>query len=118
LDDRFCRNRAAARAAFFIEKIHDFAEGVGVRGIPEVGALAAHIDETHLFQFLKVVRKGGSGDAELFLDFTGNHAVGMSGKEEAKYLEARLRAEGGEAVGRASDEKRIGLPHISIVAVI
>jgi len=33
----------------------------------------------------------------------------MSGKEEAKYLEARLRAEGGEkAVGRASDEKRSG----------
>jgi len=42
----------------------------------------------------------------------------MSGKEEAKYLEARLRAEGGEAVGGASDEKRIGPRHISIIAVI
>jgi len=118
LDDRFCRNRAAARAAFFIEKIHDFAEGVGVRGIPEVGALAAHIDEADLFQFLQMMRKGGSGDAELFLDFAGNHTIRMGSKEEAKYLEARLRAEGGEAVGRASDQKGIELPHISIIAVI
>jgi len=76
------------------------------------------MDEADLFQFLKVVRKGGSGDAKLFLDFARDHAVGMSGKEEAENLEARLRAEGGEAVGGASDEKRIGPLHISIVAEI
>jgi hypothetical protein len=49
LDDRFCGDRAAACAAFFIEKIHNFAKGIGVRGIPEVGALAAHMDEANLF---------------------------------------------------------------------
>jgi hypothetical protein len=42
----------------------------------------------------------------------------MGGKQEAKNLEARLRAEGGEAVGGASDEKWIGLPHCSILAEI
>jgi len=118
LDDRFRGDRAAARAAFFIEKIHHFAEGVGVRGIPEVGALAAHTDEADLFQFLQMMRKSGSGDAELFLDFAGHHTFRMCGKEEAENLEARLRAEGGEAVGGASDQKRIGLLHTSIVAEI
>jgi len=76
------------------------------------------MDEAHLFQFLQMMRKGGSGDAELFLDFAGDQAVGMSRKEKAENLEAWLRAEGGEAVGGASDEKRIGLPHASIVAEI
>jgi hypothetical protein len=42
----------------------------------------------------------------------------MGGKQEAKNLEARLRAEGGEAVGGASDEKWVGLPHGSIFAEI
>jgi len=65
-----------------------------------------------------MMRKGGSGYAELFLDFAGDHAVGMRGKEEAENLEARLRAEGREAVGGASDEKWVGLPHISIIAEI
>jgi hypothetical protein len=74
------------------------------------------MDEADLFQFLQMMRKGGSGDAELFLDFAGDHAVGMSGKEEAENLESRLRAEGGEAVGEASDKKGIGLFHISIIA--
>jgi hypothetical protein len=65
-----------------------------------------------------VVRKSGSGDAELFLNFAGDHSFGMGGKQEAENLEARLRAEGGEAVGGASDQKWIGLPHISIIAEI
>jgi hypothetical protein len=42
----------------------------------------------------------------------------MSGKEKAENLEARLRAKGREAVGGASDEKWVGLPHISIIAEI
>jgi len=50
------------------------------------------MDEAHLFQFFQMMRKGGSGYAELFLDFAGDHAVGMRGKEEAENLEARLRA--------------------------
>jgi hypothetical protein len=40
----------------------------------------------------------------------------MSGKEQAENLEARLRAEGGEAIGGAGNEERIGLAHNSIIA--
>jgi hypothetical protein len=40
----------------------------------------------------------------------------MSGKEKAENLEAGLRAEGGETVGGAGNEERIGLAHISIIA--
>jgi hypothetical protein len=118
LDDGFCGDGAASRAALFVEEIHHFSEGLGIRGIPEVGALAADIDEAHLLQFFKVMRKSRSRDAQFFLDFSGDHSVGMSSKQEAENLEARLRAEGGEAVGGASNQQRIGLPHISIIAEI
>jgi hypothetical protein len=65
-----------------------------------------------------MVRKRGRGDAELLLDFAGDQALRMSRKEKAENLEARLRAEGGEAVGGASNEERIRLSHFSIVAEI
>jgi hypothetical protein len=76
------------------------------------------MDEADLFQLFQVVGKRGSGDAQLFLDFTGDHAVGMRGEQEAENLEARFGAEGGEAVGGASNEKWIRPPHNSIVAEI
>src|SRR6267378_723414 len=65
-----------------------------------------------------MMRKSGSGDAELFLDFAGDQALGMGGQQEPENLETGLGAEGGEAVGGASDQKRIGLPHCSIIAEI
>jgi len=93
--------RRAARAAFFIEKIHHFAKSIGVRGIPEVGTLAAHMDEADLFQFLKVVRKGGSGDAKLFLDFAGDHAFGWAARRRRRiWSEAPRR---GRRSGRRSE---------------
>jgi hypothetical protein len=42
----------------------------------------------------------------------------VGSEEEAQDLETRLRAEGGEALGGAGDEQRIGLAHVSIVAEI
>jgi hypothetical protein len=42
----------------------------------------------------------------------------VRGKEEAKNLQARLGAERGEAISRASDEQGVRVPHISIFAEI
>ncbi len=74
------------------------------------------MDKANLLQLLQVVRKRGSGDGEFFLHFPGHHTVRMSGKEQAENLEAGLGAEGGEAVGGACDQERIGPSHISIIA--
>jgi hypothetical protein len=118
LDNGISGNGAAARAALFIEEVHDFAQCVGISRIPQKSALAAHFDKTYLFQFFQVMRERRSGNGEFFLDFAGNHAFGVSGKEQAENLESRLGAESGEAVGGAGDEERIGLAHSSIVAEI
>jgi len=118
LDDGIGGNGAVARAAFFVEKVHDFAQSVGIGRIPEKSAFAADIDEADLFQFFQVMRKRGRRYAQFFLDFAGNHTLGMSGKEQAENLEARLCAESGEAVGGAGDQEGIGLAHISIIAEI
>lgn len=118
LDNGFGGDGGSARAALLVKEIEDFAERAGIRGIPEKSALAAHMDEAHLFELFQMMRKRGSGDAELFLDFTGDHSGGMGGQEQAKNLEAGLGAESGEAAGGADNEERIGLFHVSIVAEI
>ena len=83
-----------------------------------ISAFAPHVDKADLFQFFQVMRKGGSGNGEFLLDLAGNHALGMSGEEQTENLETGLGAKGGEAVGGAGNEKRIGLAHISIIAEI
>ena len=118
LDNGISGNGAAARAALFIEEVHDFAQCVGISRIPQKSTLAAHVDKTNLFQFFQVVRKGGSGNGELFLDLAGNHAFGMSGKEQPENLETGLGAEGGKAVGGAGDQEWIRSAHNSIIAEI
>ena len=118
MNDGFGRHGAGARAAFFIEKAQDFAQGIGVRGIPEISAFAADTDEANLFQFFKMVGERRSRDAEFVLEFAGDHSRWVSGEEQAENLEARLGAESGETVGGASNEKRVGFPHISMIAEI
>jgi len=118
LDDGFGGNSAGARAALFVKEVQDFAQRIGVRGIPEKSALATHVDQPNLLQFLQMVGERGSGDTELFLDFSGDHSRGVGRKEQAENLQARLSAEGGEAVGGAGDEEWVGASHISIIAEI
>jgi len=118
LDNGFDGDGASACAALFVKEIEDFAERAGIRGIPEKSAITAHMDEAHLFEFFQMVRKRGSGDAEFFLDFTGDHSGGMGSQEQAENLKAGLGAESGEAVGGASNEERIGPLHVSIFAEI
>jgi hypothetical protein len=105
-----------ARAALLVKEIEDFAERAGIRGIPEKSAIAAHMDEADLLELFQMVRKSGSGDAELFLDFTGDHAGGMGSQEQAENLKAGLGTESGEAVGGAGNEQWIGPLHASIFA--
>lgn len=109
---------ARARAAFFVEKIHDFAQGIGVRGVAEIGALAADLDEADLSQLFEMVGERGSRNSELLLDFAGDHAGGMGSEKEPKNLETRLSSEGREALGRASNQQWGGLGHVSIIAEI
>jgi hypothetical protein len=114
----FSRHSARARAAFFIEKIQDFSQRVGVRGIPKISAFSADIDEADLLQLFEVVGERGSRDTEFILELAGDHSGRVSGEEQAENLEARFGAESGEAVGGACDEQGIGPLHISMIAEI
>ena len=104
MNDGFGRHGATARAAFFVEKIHDFAQRAGVRGIPKIGAFAADVDEANLLELFEMVGKGGGWNAELFLDFAGDQAGRVGGEKETENLETRLGTESREAVGGARDE--------------
>lgn len=65
-----------------------------------------------------MMRKGGGGNAELFLDFPGDHPGGVSGKQQTHDLQARLGPDSGKTVGATGDEEGVGLLHISIIAEI
>jgi hypothetical protein len=118
LDDGFCGNGAGTGAAFLVKEAEDFAQGLGVGGIPKKGAVAADVDEAHLFELFKVMRKRRCGNTEFFLDFSGDHAGGMRGEEETKNLQTRLSAESSKAVGGAGNENRVRVHHSSIFAEI
>jgi hypothetical protein len=118
LNDGFNGDGASARAAFLIEKIQDFAQRVGVRGIPKIGAFAADVDEADLLQLFQMVRERGSRNPEFLLDFAGDHTGWVGCQEQPENLEAGLGAESGEAVGGAGDEERVGSLHISMIAEI
>jgi hypothetical protein len=118
LDDGIGGDSAGTSAAFVVEKAQDFAKGVGAGGVPKKRAFAADGDKSNVFQFFKMMRKRGRGDAELVLNFANVHSSGMSGEKKANDLQARLRAEGRKAVCRAGNKEWIGLPHSSIVAEI
>jgi hypothetical protein len=118
LDDGLGWHGAGASAAFFIEKIQDFAQSIRVRGVPEISAFAADFNEADLLQFLEMMRKRRSRDAEFLLHFPGNHPIRVSGQEEPQNLQPRLGAEGRKAIGGPNDEERIRLAHISMIAEI
>ena len=76
------------------------------------------MNEADLLELFEVMRERGGGDIEFLLNFADNHARGMGGKKKADDLQAGLRAESGEAVGRTGNQEGIGPRHISIFAEI
>jgi hypothetical protein len=118
LNDGLRGDGTGARAAFFIEKVQDFAQRIGVRGIPKIGALAAYVDEADLPQLFQMVGERRSRNAEFLLDFSGDQAGRVGRQEQAENLEAWLRAESRKAVGGSGNEKGIGPLHISMIAEI
>jgi hypothetical protein len=118
VDNGFFGHGAIPRTAFVVEKAKNFAERVGAGRIPEKCAGAADANEADLAEFFEMMRKGGRGDVEFILNFTGDHTRGMCGEKQTHNLQPRLGAESRKAVGGAGNEEGIGLGHISIIAEI
>jgi hypothetical protein len=116
LDNGFGGDSAGTSAALVVEKTQDFAERVGAGGVPQERAFAADGHKADVFQFFKMVRERGSGDAKLVLDFAHIHSRGVSGEKKADNLQARFRAERGKAVRGTGNQEWIRPLHNSIVA--
>jgi len=82
LDDFFGGDRSATSATFFVQEAENLSKRVGVRGIPKKRAIATNVDEADLLQLFKVMGKSGSWYFEFVLDFAGDHARGVSGKQK------------------------------------
>ena len=76
-------NGLVACAAFRVQKTEQLLERFGVGRIPEERPFTPHIHQILVFQFFKMVRKGGTGDFEFIADLTNNQAVEDVLKEEA-----------------------------------
>ncbi len=118
MDNGFFGDGAIPCTAFVVEKTQHFTECVGAGRIPEKCAGAAYANEADLAKLFKMVRESRGGDVQFVLNFAGDHAGGVRGEQQAHNLQTRLSTESGEAIGRAGNEERIGLGHISIIAEI
>jgi len=118
LDDGFRRDYAIAGATLFVQKAKNLLQRGGVGFVPKKCTRAANVHQADMAQFFEMVRQGGSGDAQLILNFTGDHAGGVSGKEQANNLQTRFGTESGEAIAAVGDKKGIWPWHISMIAEI
>src|SRR5215471_15467396 len=92
-----------------------------MRRVSQERALAPHTHEPLGPKFFEMMRERRSRDVELRLDLARDHALRVSGQEQAKDLQPYLGAEGGEHVGIAGGlgrrclERAGSLGHISIM---
>jgi len=104
--------RHCAVATLFVEKIHDFAAGVRGRRVPQIRALAAHLDEADLFHSNYVKIRGGI--AEFLLDFLRRPCwCDERPGEHAENFGSVASAPSARPVGNATSGAFVRLHHIS-----
>jgi hypothetical protein len=122
LKDGFGRDGLVTGAAFRIKELKKVAECIGVGGVMKKRALAANVDQIFRFEFLEMMGESRSGNAQLFLNFAGHKAPGMSREEQLHNAQTGLGAHGGKHFGELEDlfwgGGVFGLGHISIFAEI
>lgn len=114
-------DRSIAGTAFRVQKLEDFPKRLGVRGVAQECAFAAHLHQVLIPQLVEVVGQGRVRDIEFFLDFSDDQTVGMGGEEQLHDAESSLGAHGRKHIGIFCDLLRVGLDdgrHISIIAEI
>src|ERR1700722_1493044 len=79
-----------AGAAFGVEELEQYLQGVGVCDVAEEGAVSFDADEILGFEFVEVMGQGGVGDIELLLNFADDQALGMSGEQQLHDAQAGL----------------------------
>src|SRR5258708_27842402 len=84
LNKGFRRHSAAAGAALFIQKAQNFAQRIGVRGVPQKSSVPADVNQADLLQFFQMMRERGGGNVQLFLDLPGPPPRGMNRPEETQ----------------------------------
>src|ERR1039458_7320985 len=95
-----CRrfNRFITSAAFRVEEAQQFLQCLRVGRIPEESALAAHLDEVFVPEFVEMVRKRGSGYTKFITDVADDHSGWMRRQQEAHNAQPRPGPDGGEHI--------------------
>src|SRR6266480_6451142 len=83
-------NGFAAGAALGVEKRQQLPQGLGIRRVTKIGALATHADQLLVLELVQVMGERGSGDAEFAADFVDDHAVRMRAEQQAHDPQPRL----------------------------
>src|SRR5258708_39819912 len=115
LNKGFRRHRAAPGAALFIQKAQNFAQRVGVRGVPQKSSVSADVNQADLLQFFQMMRERGGGNVQLLLNLTGHRAGGMHREKKTQDGQTRFGAQRGKTVRRAGNQSRGGLFYIFVL---
>src|SRR5687768_7121038 len=101
--DTFRTDPARARAAFREQELEQVFDRLGIGGVPEKRALAAHRQDVLALEALEVMGERGRRNVELGADVAGGHSRRMRGQQEPDDAQARFGAHRGEHVGKSGD---------------
>src|SRR5579872_764517 len=95
--------RLVASAAFGVEELQQFLQGLSVGGVAEKRAFAFHVDETFGAQLVEMMREGRVGDFEFILNLANHQSFRMRRQQQLHDAEPGLRAHRGKHVGVGGD---------------
>src|SRR5579859_402877 len=71
-----------AGAAFGVEELQQFLQGLGVGGVAQKRAFAFHVDQILGAQLVEMMREGRVGDFEFVLNFSDHQSLRMRRKQQ------------------------------------
>src|SRR5882762_5099708 len=101
LNKGFRRHSAAPGTALFIQKAQNFAQRIGVRGVPQKSSVPSDVNQADLLQFFQMMRERGGGNVQLLLNLAGHRAGRMNRQEKTQDGQTRFSAQRGKTVRRA-----------------
>ena len=122
LDDVLRFDGFVPGATFGVEELEQFLERFGIGGVAQERALALHVYESFVLQFLQVVRKSGVRNIQFGLDVANDQPLGMRREQQLHDAKTGFGAHRGKHVSVFRDVFRIVINysgcHISIIAGI
>lgn len=110
-----------AGAALRVKELQQLLQRLGIGCVAQEGALAPHANQFLGSEFVEMMRKGGVGNIQLFLNFTDDKSLGMAFQQQLHNPKSRFGSHCRKHIGVLRyplGGLGLGPDHISIILEI